>query len=102
LSLKNKIAELAVNLSSKTAEAIAKPLLEIISKPSPISDQPTNTEEEKEVLSATFKQANFLDDSFSPENKNLRSRTLAGRPNQLYKTFSMPVDYHASSFVEDL
>ena len=48
------MAELAVNLSSKTAEAIAKPLLEIISKPRPISDQPTNTEEEKEALSATF------------------------------------------------
>ena len=48
------MAEVAVNLSSKTAEAIAKPLLEIISKPSPISDQPTNTEEEKEALSATF------------------------------------------------
>ena len=47
------MAELAVNLSSKTAEAIAKPLLEIISKPSPISDQPTNTEEEKEAQGAS-------------------------------------------------
>jgi len=40
------MAELAVNLSSKTAEAIAKPLLEIISKPSPTSDQPANNKED--------------------------------------------------------
>jgi hypothetical protein len=85
-------------LTSKTAEAIAKPLLDIISKPNSNTDG--LFEEEKDTLSATLLQENFFDDSESPENKNLRSKTLVGKPH-LYKTFTMPLDYQASPLVED-
>ena len=66
---------------------------------SPTTEQPK--EDEKEPLSALLRQENFFDSGESPENKNLRSKTLAGGTT-LYKSFTIPVSYQKSLLAEEI